>query len=132
MGENRNLSRQLASRARSAVQAYALRCRTRMGHNTASRYLDCLAVVLAPAGWRCVRLYRPDEFPLFLPTLRVYAPGAEDVEIWIHVRAEPHGRWSYYEARRGHGTGGHVFRCGDAKGAAEEVERILKDRMYPH
>lgn len=108
-----------------------LRCRTRIGHNTALRYLEGLAVALEASGWRCVRLYRPDGFPISLPVLRVYAPDAVDVEVWIHVRAEPNGRWCYYEAHRGRGAGGRIYSCGDAKGAAEQVERALKERMYP-
>lgn len=108
-----------------------LRCRTRVGHNTALRYLEGLAVALEASGWRCVRLYRPDGFPISLPVLRVYAPGAVDVEVWIHVRAEPNGLWCYYEAHRGRGAGGRICACGDAKGAAEQVERTLRERIYP-
>ncbi|SNS49041.1 hypothetical protein SAMN06265355_118133 [Actinomadura mexicana] len=130
MGTRRCLGRELINRTRAIVERHTLRCRTRIGHNTALRYLEGLAVVLEASGWRCVRLYRPDGFPISLPVLRVYAPGAEDVEVWVHVRAEPDDRWSYYEARQGHGTGGHIHLCGDAKGAAEHVEHRLRARMY--
>lgn len=129
MGATRSL--ELVTRARSIAHSYALRCRTRVGHNTALRHLDNLAIALAPAGWRCVPLYRRDEYPISLPVLRVYAPGAEDVEIWIHVRAEPQGRWGYYEAYRGRGESGCLYHCGDAKGAAEKVGEHLRERMHP-
>ncbi|MEU8303328.1 hypothetical protein AB0C84_07160 [Actinomadura sp. NPDC048955] len=62
------------------MERLLLRWRTRRGHRTAVRFLEMLARAVGSRGWRCVRLYEPEEFPLPVPLLWVYASGvAEDV-----------------------------------------------------
>lgn len=48
------------------------------------------------------------------------APGLVDV---------PGGAWGYHDAERG--RRGYLAPCGDAKAAAEQVEDLLKHRMFP-
>ncbi|QFG21108.1 hypothetical protein [Actinomadura sp. WMMB 499] len=94
------------------------------------RYLNLLAVALEPRGWRLVRLYRPQEFPIPVPLLWIYASGAaDDVGLVVNVLATPHRTWAYHEAARG--RHGYLFPCGDAKAAAEQVDKLLKHRMFP-
>lgn len=57
-------------------ERYVLRWRTYRGGTTAERYLNLLAVPLEPRGWRLIRLYRSQGFPL--PGLWVYASGPDD------------------------------------------------------
>ncbi|NKZ02497.1 hypothetical protein [Actinomadura latina] len=45
------------------------------------------------------------------------------------VEAVPGGGWAYYEA--GRGRHGYLSPCGDAKHAADEVDSLLKHRMFP-
>ncbi|QFG24626.1 hypothetical protein [Actinomadura sp. WMMB 499] len=107
-----------------------LRLRTRLGRDVAERHLELLVVALQPIGWRCLRLYERNEFPLPSPLLWVYASGAaDDVGMLISVLAAPHGSWAYHDAQRG--RDGFLFPCGDAKGVAEIVDRVLKHRMFP-
>ncbi|MDL4819732.1 hypothetical protein [Actinomadura opuntiae] len=81
-------------------------------------------------GWRCVKLYRDERFPVSVPLLWVYASGvAEDVGVVVEVRAVPGNGWAYCEARRG--RDGFLFPCGDVNAAADRVGRLLKRRMFP-
>jgi hypothetical protein len=81
-------------------------------------------MALAPGGWRFVRLYGED------PVLCVYACGPSgDVGVVIGVRPGPGEVWEYVEAR--HGRRGALWSCGDVRGAAEQVEGLLKHRMFP-
>ncbi|WP_344269254.1 hypothetical protein [Actinomadura napierensis] len=90
------------------------------------RYLEHLSVAVRMDGWRCVKLYRDERFPVSAPLLWVYASGvAEDVGVVVEVRAVPGNGWAYYERSR------YLFRCGDVNAAAERVGRLLRHRMFP-
>ena len=110
------------------VERHVLRWRTYRGRATAERFLSVLAVALAPRGWRLVRLYRAQDFPV--PLLWVYAGGLDDgVGLGVVVLAVPGGAWAYHDAERG--RRGYLAPCGDAKAAAGQVEDLLKHRMFP-
>ncbi|TDD91074.1 hypothetical protein E1293_02585 [Actinomadura darangshiensis] len=112
------------------MQPYLLRWRTYRGRRTAVRFLEVLAVAVKAHGWRCVKLYEPEQFPMPVPLLWVYASGvAEDVGVVVSVRAVPGGGWAYYQAQRG--RFGYFFPCGDVKAAAGQVDLLLKHRMFP-
>lgn len=65
------------------------RWRTGVGRRRAVRDLESLAVALEPCGWRLLRYYRREEFPVSLPLLRVHASGIErDVGLVLAVPAE--------------------------------------------
>lgn len=122
MGELRPLNVQ--------AERYLLRWRTRRGRDTATRYLELLAVALRPKGWRIVRLYHAEEFAMPVPLLWVYAGGtSEHVGVAVSVLATSGGTWAYHEAQRG--RRGYLFPCGDAKAAADQVDNLLKHRMFP-
>jgi hypothetical protein len=101
------------------------------------RYLDTLSAALKPLGYRPVRLYRPEEFPvpvtlptLWEPFLWVYVPGPySHVGTVVNARAVANQMWAYHEAQRG--RYGYLSPCGDVKAAAEEIDKLLKQRMYP-
>ncbi len=100
---------------------------TRWRRRRAVRYLDVLALAVKARGWRCVKLYGR-EFPK--PMLWVYASGvAEDVGIVVGVWAVPGGFWAYHDVRKG--RSGYLCPCGDAKAAAEQIDLLLKHRMFP-
>ncbi|TMR03426.1 hypothetical protein ETD83_10515 [Actinomadura soli] len=112
------------------VGRYLLRWRTRLGRATAIHHLDLLAAALAPKNYRYIKLYQADEFPTRPPLLWVLAFGQDrHVRVAVHVRATPGGDWAYYEA--GRGRHGYLCPCGDAKQAADEVDGLLKHRMFP-
>ncbi|WUH98946.1 hypothetical protein OHR68_36450 [Spirillospora sp. NBC_00431] len=97
------------------------------GRRVDVRDLDALALAVKARGWRCVKLYGR-EFPK--PLLWVYASGvAEDVGVVVGVRVYSGCIRAYCDVRRG--RGGYLFPCGDAKRAAEQVDLLLKHRMYP-
>ncbi|MFA1537776.1 hypothetical protein [Actinomadura monticuli] len=112
--------------SRQAVQRSVLRWRTRRRPEVAVRYLEALAADLQVDGWRLVRLYRPEEFPIPVPLLWVYV---RDVGLAVSVLAIPGGAWGYHEAQRGRAA--FLSECGDAGAAAEAVARVLKRRMFP-
>jgi hypothetical protein len=114
------------------VQAgrHLLRWRTRLGRTTAVRNLDLLAVAVQAKRYRFVKLYQAEEFPTRPPLLWVFALGLGDhVRVAVSVQATPGGGWAYYEA--GHGRHGYLSPCGDAEHAAEQVDALLKHRMFP-
>ncbi|WUH98178.1 hypothetical protein OHR68_32460 [Spirillospora sp. NBC_00431] len=108
------------------VQRSVLSWRTRRRPETAVRYLEALVVALEPEGWRFVRLYRIQEFPIPVPLLWVYV---RHIGMAVSVLAVPGGSWAYYEAHRG--RAGYLAACGDAGTAADIVGRQLKRRMFP-
>ncbi|WP_433476046.1 hypothetical protein ACQPZP_02795 [Spirillospora sp. CA-142024] len=73
--------------------------------------------------WRTWRGRRTAVRYLEVLALAVRARG------WRCVRAVAGGRWAYHEAQRG--RAGYLFPCGDAKAAAEQVDLLLKHRMFP-
>ena len=110
------------------VERHVLRWRTYRGRATAETYLSLLAVALEPRGWRPIRLYRTHGFPV--PLLWIYAGGPDaHVGLGVIVMAVPGGAWGYHTAERG--RRGYLAPCGDAKAAAEQVEDLLKHRMFP-
>ncbi|RFS85975.1 hypothetical protein D0T12_04870 [Actinomadura spongiicola] len=114
-----------------------LRLRTHLGRSTAVRYLDTLSAALKPLGYRAIRLYRPEEFPvpvalpaLWEPFLWVYVPGPHShVGTVVSARAVSGGMWAYHEAQRG--RFGYLSPCGDVKAAADQTDKLLKHRMFP-
>lgn len=111
------------------AESFVLGWRTRAGRRRVMRNLDLLAVALEPRGWRLLRYYRAEEFPVSLPLLRVYASGVDrDVQVVVTVRAMRRG-WGYFVV--GRGRDGFIIGCGDAKAAAERVDGMLKHQMYP-
>ncbi|MFI0372674.1 hypothetical protein ACH35V_32845 [Actinomadura sp. 1N219] len=108
------------------VQRSVLWWRTRRRPDTAVRYLEALVDALEPEGWRFVRLYQLEEFPIPVPMLWVYV---RHVGIAVSVLAVPGGSWAYYEAH--HGRSGYLAACGDARLAADVIARHLKRQMYP-
>lgn len=56
--------------------------------------------------------------------------AADDVGAVVTVRATPGGTWGYFEA--GKGRGGFLAPCGDAKVAADRLDRLLKYRLFPN
>ncbi|WP_433228765.1 hypothetical protein [Actinomadura formosensis] len=108
---------------------HLLRWRTRLGRTTAIRNLDLLAVAVQAKSYRCVKLYQADEFPTRPPVLWVLAFGPADyVRVAVNVQAVP-GGWAYYDA--GRGRHGYLCPCGDTKQAADQVDALLKHRMFP-
>ncbi|MFI0484152.1 hypothetical protein [Actinomadura sp. 9N215] len=101
--------------------------RTQTGRETATEYLDALAMALRPQGWRFVRYYRPEEFLVPLPLLWVYASGGEDIGIVVNVLATPGGMWAYHEAQRG--RRGYLHPCGDVEAAAAVLDDLLRHRV---
>ncbi|WP_433463466.1 hypothetical protein [Spirillospora sp. CA-128828] len=111
------------------MERCVLRWRTLLGRTTAERNLDLLAVALQPRGWRLVKLYRSQEFPVSVPLLWVYASGpAGVVGLVVSVLATSGGMWAYHDAERG--RCGYLFPCGDTKAAAEQVDSLLVHRMF--
>ncbi|WP_165969356.1 hypothetical protein [Actinomadura sp. KC06] len=47
----------------------------------------------------------------------------------IGVRLYSGRIWAYHDVRRG--MAGYLYPCGDAKAAAEQVDLLLKHRLYP-
>jgi hypothetical protein len=111
------------------AERYLLRWRTRLGHQTATRHLDDLAVALAPQGWRFVKFYRREEFPVPAPLLWIHASGTKDVGIVVSVLAVSGGAWAYHDAQRG--RRGYLCPCGDSETAAAQIDRLLKHRLFP-
>lgn len=112
------------------TERYVLRWRTWCGREVAVRHLDLLAVALKPRGWRYARLYGVPEYTIPLPLLWVYASGVtDDAGVLVSVMATPGGTWGYHDARWG--RYGFLAPCGDAKAAAERVDRFLKHRLFP-
>lgn len=112
------------------AKRHMLRLRTHFGRSTAVRYLDLLAVALRPKGYRFIRLYRTEEFPVSLPLLWVYAVGPDGLAgILVSARAVAGGMWAYHEARCG--RFGYLAPCGDALAAADQADKLLKHKMYP-
>lgn len=100
------------------------------GRAAVARRLDLLAVALRPKGYRCVRLYRPEEFPVPLPLLWVFACGPEEhAGMVVGVRSACGGTWGYYEA--GRGRAGYLAPCGDATFAADQIDAVLRHKMFP-
>lgn len=109
---------------------HLLRWRTRLGRSTAIRDLDLLAVALQARSYRFVKLYQADEFPGRPPLLWVFAFGLDDhVRVAVGVQAVRGGGWAYYEA--GRGGRGYLSPCGDTERAADQVDGLLKHRMFP-
>ncbi|MEU9841929.1 hypothetical protein AB0C69_22195 [Actinomadura sp. NPDC048032] len=52
----------------------------------------------------------------------------EGVGVVVSVRAVP-GGWAYHRAQRG--RFGYLVPCGDVEAAAEQVDLLLKHRMFP-
>ncbi|TMR00003.1 hypothetical protein ETD83_17705 [Actinomadura soli] len=112
------------------VERYFLRWRTWLGRDTAIHYLDLLDAAVWSKGYRTVKLYRADEFPTRPPLLWVFAFSPDrHVRAPVNVRATPGGTWGYYEA--GRGRHGYLSPCGDTKHAAEQLDGLLKHRMFP-
>ncbi|WP_121433585.1 hypothetical protein [Actinomadura pelletieri] len=119
------------------MERRTLLLRTHLGRSTAVRYLDTLSAALKPLGYRSVRLYRPEEFPasvvlplLWEPLLWVYVSGPHShVGTVVNARAVANQMWAYHEARRG--RHGYLSPCGDVKAAVEEIDKLLKHRMFP-
>ncbi|TDD79723.1 hypothetical protein E1293_22455 [Actinomadura darangshiensis] len=104
--------------------------RTRLGRSTAVRNLDLLAIAVQARSYRFVKLYQADEFPTRPPLLWVFAFSPDDhVRVAVTVHAMPGRGWAYYEA--GRGRHGHLSPCGDTKHAADQVDAVLKHRMFP-
>ncbi|MFD0539423.1 hypothetical protein ACFQY7_42480 [Actinomadura luteofluorescens] len=103
--------------------------RTRSGRATAARHLDLLAVAVAAKGYRHIKLYQAEEFPVRPLVLWIFALGPDEhVRVAVTVRAMPGRGWAYYEAgRRRHGF---LSRCGDTGRAAAQVDAMLKHRMF--
>jgi hypothetical protein len=114
----------------AAAMDWALRWRTRRERATVVRYLDVLAVATRRKGWRCVELYRKQALIGTEPLLWVYARGTrDDVGLVVTVYAEPGGCWAYYDA--GRGRRGYLVSCGDALGAADHIDQMLKHQAFP-
>ncbi|TDC60816.1 hypothetical protein E1200_29870 [Actinomadura sp. GC306] len=112
------------------LSARLLRWRTRLGRATAIRNLDLLAVAVQARSYRCIKLYQADELPARPPLLWVFAFSPDDhVRIAVSVRAIPGGGWAYYDA--GRGRHGYLSPCGDTELAADQVDALLKHRMFP-
>lgn len=113
-------------RARRHVLAW----RTCWGRATAVDYLDLLAVAARERNYRCVKPYQSDEFPSWTPVLWVLAfSPVSYVRLAVRVRATPGGTWGYYEV--GRGRHGYLSPCGDTAHAVDQVDEILKHRMFP-
>ncbi|MFG2085002.1 MULTISPECIES: hypothetical protein [unclassified Spirillospora] len=107
-----------------------LRGRTRHGRATAIRYLDLLAVAVQAKGYKCVKLYQADDLPTRSPVLWVFAfSPADHVRVAVTARAVIGGAWAYHRA--GRGRHGYLAPCGDTKYAADQIDGLLKHRMYP-
>ncbi|RKS79027.1 hypothetical protein BZB76_0465 [Actinomadura pelletieri DSM 43383] len=112
------------------AERFVLGWRTRVGRATAIRYLDVLASAVTSKGYRCLKLYQADELPSYPPMLWVFACGPDDlVKVAVNVRATSGGTWGYYEA--GRGRCGYLSLCGDTRHATEQVDALLKHRMFP-
>ncbi|MGI5421646.1 hypothetical protein [Actinomadura luteofluorescens] len=65
-----------------------------------------------------------------LPLLWVFACGPEEhAGMVVGVRSARGGTWGYYEA--GRGQAGYLAPYGDAKFAADQVDAVLRHKMFP-
>ncbi|SNR28558.1 hypothetical protein [Actinomadura mexicana] len=104
--------------------------RTRLGRATAILYLELLAAAIESRGYRCVKHYQADDLPTWVPLLLVLAFSPDDhVRLTVSVHAMPGRTWAYYEAERG--GRGYLSPCGDTERAADQVDALLKHRMFP-
>lgn len=111
------------------AERHLLRWRTWRGRPVAIRCLDLLAVAVRAKGYRCVKLYEAADLPTRPTVLWVFAFGLDDhVCVAITVCAAGRG-WGYHQA--GRGRHGYFAPCGDAKCAADQIDGLLKHRMYP-
>ncbi|MFB4305310.1 hypothetical protein [Actinomadura sp. GTD37] len=112
------------------AERHLLRWRTLRGRPTAIRYLDLLAVAVQAKGYKAVKLYRAGDQPARPPVLWVFAFSPDDhVRMAVAVHAFTGGVWGYCEA--GRGRRGYLAPCGDTKSAADQVDGVLKHRMFP-
>ena len=110
------------------VEQYGLQWRTFRGRATTERSLNLLAVALKPRGWRLVRHFPPHGFSA--PLLWVYTGGPNDhVGLGVIALAIRGRAWGYHDAERG--RHGYLAPSGDTKAAAEQIEDLLKHRMFP-
>ncbi|MFD0901495.1 hypothetical protein [Actinomadura sediminis] len=100
------------------VEPVLLGLRAWWGRSAAIRHLDALATVLHARGYRCVARYRAR------PRLAVIGPR-DRARAVVAVHAAPGGTWGYHEPSHH-----YLCPCGDAEGAAELVDHILKRRMF--
>lgn len=64
------------------------------------------------------------------PMLWVFAfSPADHVRVAVTARTVTGGDWAYHQA--GRGRHGYLAPCGDTKYAADQVDGLLKHRMYP-
>ncbi|WP_067459485.1 hypothetical protein [Actinomadura macra] len=107
--------------------------RARWGRAAAIRHLDLLAGALTAKGYRCVKLYRAEEFPARPLLLWVFAVSrADGVRVAVIVHAARRGTWAYYQA--GHHPyehHGYLASCDDPETAADKVDAIFRYQMFP-
>ncbi|GAA4303214.1 hypothetical protein BJY14_004663 [Actinomadura luteofluorescens] len=109
---------------------HLLRWRDRLGRATAILYLELLAAAIETRGYRCVKHYQTDDLPTWRPLLLVLAFSPDDhVRLTVSVRATPGRNWAFYEA--GRGRRGYLSPCDDTERAADQVDALLKHRMFP-
>ncbi|MFI0480344.1 hypothetical protein [Actinomadura sp. 9N215] len=112
------------------AERWVLRWRTWSGRGTAILYLDLLAEAVVSKGYRCIKVYQADEFPTRPPLLWVFAFSPDKhVKIAVSARATSGGAWGYFEA--GRGRRGYLSLCGDVEHATEQVDALLRHRMFP-
>lgn len=109
---------------------YLLWWRTLLDRATAILHLELLAAAIESKGYRCIRHYQADDFPTWVPLLWILAFSPDDhVRLTVSVRATVGRKWAYYET--GRGRHGHLSPCGDTERAADQVDALLKHRMFP-
>ncbi|QXJ23980.1 hypothetical protein AGRA3207_005221 [Actinomadura graeca] len=103
------------------------------GRAAAIGHLDLLASALTAKGYRCVKLYRAEEFagrPLLLWVFGV--SRADGVRVAVIVHAARRGIWAYYQAgHHSYEQHGYLASCDDPRAAAEKVDAIFRYRMLP-
>lgn len=112
------------------AEAHLLWWRTRLDRASAILYLELLAAAIQSKGYRCIKHYQADDLPTWRPLLLILVFSPDDhVRLTVSVQATPGQTWAYYET--GRGSRFYLSSCADTERAADQVDALLKHRMFP-
>ncbi|WP_242903364.1 hypothetical protein [Actinomadura terrae] len=96
------------------------------GRAAAIGHLDLLAHALGKRGYRCLKLYRAEQFPTRPLLLWVCTPRPDErLKVVMIVHAAPGRTWAYYRIDGPEERHGLLAPCDDPEAAADRIDAVL-------